>query len=66
MDVLQPVLKTAKVIPVHRKDSKLNCNNKYPKSPLPNTEKFLEKLIYNRITKFLNDNNLIYPLQFSF
>ena len=56
MDVLQPVLKTVK----------LNCNNKYPKSPLPNSKKILEKLIYNRITKFLNDNNLIYPLQFSF
>lgn len=66
MDVLQPVLKTIKVIPVHKKDSKFNCNNKYPKSPLPNTEKILEKLIYNRITKFSNDSNLIYPLQFSF
>ena len=66
MDVSQPVLKTVKVIPVHKKDSKFNCNNKYPKSPLPNTEKILEKLIYNRITKFSNDSNLIYPLQFSF
>ena len=28
--------------------------------------KFLEKLAYNRITKFLNDNNLIYHLQFDF
>ena len=29
-------------------------------------KKKLEKLVYNRITKFLNDNDLIYPLQFGF
>ena len=66
MGIFPSVLKTAKVIPVHKKDSKLDCNNYRPISLLPNIEKILEKLVYNRITKFLNNNNLIYPLQFGF
>ena len=46
MDVLPSVLKSTKVIPVHRKNSKLNCNNCHPISLLPNMEKFLAKLVY--------------------
>ena len=65
MGIFPSVLKTAKVIPVHKKDSKLDCNNYRPISLLRNIENFLEKLVYNRITKFLN-NNLICPLQFGF
>ena len=46
---------------MHEKDSKLDCNNYGPISLLSNIEKILEKLVYNRITEFLNDNNnLIY------
>ena len=66
MGLFSSVLKTAKVIPVHKKDSKLDCNNYHPISLLPNIDKILEKLLYNRITKLLNNNNLIYPLQFGF
>ena len=60
-------MKTAKVIPVHKKDSKLDYNKYRPISLLPNIEKKKknEKLLHNRITKFLNNNNnLIYPPQF--
>ena len=66
MGIFPSYLKISKVIPVHKKDSKLNCNNYQLISLLPNIEKFLEKLVYNRITKFLNNNNLTYPLQFGF
>ena len=66
MGVFPSVLKTAKVIPVHKRDSKLEYNNYRPISLLRNAEKNLEKLVYNRITKFLNNNNLICPLQFGF
>ena len=57
----------SKLNPVHRQD----CNKYHPIFLLPNNEKKKkkkkkEKLLYNRITKFLNDNNLIYPLQFGF
>ena len=67
MGIFPSVLKTAKIIPVHKKGSKFDCNNYRPISLLPNIENFFEKLvyIYNRITKFLNNNNPIYPLQFS-
>ena len=55
MGMFPSVLKTAKVIPLYKKDS----NKK-------DSKKMLEKLVYNRITKYLNNNNLIYPLQFGF
>ena len=66
MGIFPSVLKTAKVIPVDKKDSKLDCKNYQPISLLPNIEKILGKLVYNRIAKFFNNNNLIYPLQFGF
>ena len=66
MGVFPSVLKTVKVIPVHKKDSILDCNNYLPISLLPDTENILEKLVYNRNTKFLNDNNFIKSLRFGF
>ena len=41
------------------------CNYR-PISLLPNIEKISQKLVYNRITTFLNNNNLICPLNFGF
>ena len=60
-----PSLKAAKVISVYQKDSKIDSNYR-PVSFLPNIEEKVENSIYNRVTKFLNDNNIIYPLQFGF
>ena len=64
--VFPSILKTAKVIPVHKKDSKLDFAKYHPISPLSNIEKILERLMYNRMHKFFSDNNLIYSLQFGF
>ena len=64
--VFPSVLKTAKVVPVFKKDSKLDYNNYRPISLLPNIEKILEKLMYKRLYTFLNNNNAIYNLQFGF
>ena len=64
--VFPSVLKTVKVVPVFKKDSKLDYRNYHPISPLSNIEKILEKLIYKRLYKFLNKNNAIYNLQFGF
>ena len=58
------VLKTAKVVPVFKKDSKLDYSNYRPISLLSNIEKILEKLMYKRLYTFLNKNNIIYNLQF--
>ena len=65
-DVLLSVLKTAKVVPVFKKDSKLDYSNNHPISLLSNTEKILEKLMYKRLYTFLNNSNIIYNLQFGF
>ena len=53
--VFPSVLKTAEVVPVFKKDSKLYYSNYRPVSLLSNIEKILIRL-YN----FLNNNNIIY------
>ena len=54
--VFLSVLKTAKVVPVFKKDSKLDCSNYCPISLLSNIEKILEKPMYKRLYTFLNNN----------
>ena len=51
--VFPSVLKTAKVVPVFKKDSKLDYSNCCPISLLSNIEKILEKLIYKRLYTLL-------------
>ena len=62
-DVFLSVLKTAKVVSVFNKDLKLDDSNyrPIPCSLLANIEKILEKLM---MYTFLNNNNVIYNLQF--
>ena len=64
--VFPSVLKTAKVIPIFKKDSKLDYSNYRPISLLSNIEKILEKPMYRRLYAFLNNKNIIYDLQFGF
>ena len=54
------------VIPIYKKDSQLICSNYRPISLLSKIDKILERIIYNRLYKFLETNNLIYSLQFGF
>ena len=63
--VFPTILKVAKVIPIYKKDSKLDLSNYRPTSLLSNIEK-IDNLIYNRVYNFFTKNNLIYPLQFGF
>ena len=53
--VFPSVLKLAKVIPVHKKDSKLDFSNYIPISLLSNLDKILEKLMYTKIVQFFNN-----------
>ena len=46
------VLKTAKVVPVFKTGSKLDCCSYRPVSLLTNVEKILEKLMYKRVYNF--------------
>ena len=64
--VFPSALKIAKVVPVHKEDSKLDFSNYQPISLLSNLDKILEKLMCTRIFKFFNNNNLFYALQFGF
>ena len=59
-------LKIAKVIPLYKgSESKLLVNYR-PVSVLPVFSKVFERLMYNRILEFINENDVIYNLQFGF
>ena len=60
------MLKLAKVIPLHKKESILNYLNYRPISLLSVFSKIYEKVIYTRIYLYLVKNNLIYEKQFGF
>ena len=64
--VFSSVLKTAKLILILKKDSKLDCSNYRSISQLSNIAKILEKLMYRRLYTFLKNKNIIYDLQFGF
>ena len=66
MGVFPDILKTAKVTPLHKKESKLNFLNYRPISLLSVLSKIYEKLIYKRIYDYLNKYNFIYNKQFGF
>ena len=60
------LLKSAKVIPIFKKGSKLQTSNYRPISLLSNLNKILEKLMFNRVYSFLEKNKILYYLQFGF
>ena len=60
------VLKIAKVVPIHKKQSQADYTNYRPIPFLFNIEKIIEKLMYKKPSNFLDINNLIYSLQFGF
>ena len=60
------VLKTAKVVPIFKKDLNLDYSNYCPISLLSNFTKILEKRRYKSLYAFLYNNNIIYNLQFGF
>ena len=59
-------LKSAKVIPLHKKGSYDDLNNFRPISILPAVSKPLEKHIHFHLSKFLETNNLIHSNQSAF
>ena len=60
------ILKIAKTIPVFKKGSRLLVSNYRPISLLSNLNKIIEKLVFSRLNKFLDEFNCIYSLQFGF
>ena len=59
-------MKLAKVVPVYKKDDKLDCNNYRPISLLPSLSKIFEKLVHQKLPLFLEKNKQLYQFQFGF
>ena len=59
-------LKISKVIPIHKKDSRLDISNYRPISLLSNINKIIEKIMFKRLYGFLEIYKCIYELQFGF
>ena len=59
-------MKTAKVIPIHKKDSKLEVPNYRPISLLSSIDKIFEKLTHSRLIEFLDERQIVYYQQFDF
>ena len=56
--VFPAILKTAEVIPIHKKNSKLEVSNYRPISLLSNIDKIFEKLMHSRLTEFLGGKQI--------
>ena len=64
--VFPAILKTAKVITIHKWNSKLEVSNYRPISLLSNIDKSFEKLIHGRLIEFLEGKQILYYRQFGF
>ncbi len=59
-------LKLAKVIPIYKTKDKTDMGNYRPISLLPTISKILEKVVHNRLYKFLSINDILFENQFGF
>ena len=64
--VFPAILKTAKVISIHKKNSKLEVSNYRPISLLSNIDKIFEKLMHSRLIEFLEEKQILHYRQFGF
>ena len=58
--------KNTKVIPLHKGDSVLSVSNYRPISLLPIFSKIFERLIYNQLIDYIDENKILDELQFGF
>lgn len=59
-------LKSSKIIPIYKSGDALNIGNYRPISLTSSLAKILERIMYNRISNFLDNNNFFYKFQFGF
>ena len=59
-------LKIANVVPIHKANDDMVFSNYRPVSVLPVFSKLLERLVYNRLIDFINNNRILYEYQFGF
>ena len=56
----------ANVVPIFKSGDEMVFTNYRPVSVLPIFSKILERLMYNRLIDYINDNKLLYKYQFGF
>ena len=59
-------LKLARVIALYKAGDPANISNYRPISVLPCFSKMLERIVYNRLYKYLTTEKILYPKQFGF
>ena len=59
-------LKIANVVPIFKSGDEMVFTNYRPVSVLPIFSKILERLMYNRLIDYINENKLLYKYQFGF
>jgi hypothetical protein len=59
-------LKVSIVRPLHKKGDKTNMSNYRPISLLTTFSEVLKKVMYNRLSHYLQTNNILLPEQFVF
>ncbi|MFZ2539770.1 MAG: reverse transcriptase family protein, partial [Oscillospiraceae bacterium] len=59
-------MKIAKVTPIYKNDATDEFSNYRPISLLPNFSKIIEKLMFNRLSDFLNKYKVLYEQQYGF
>ena len=59
-------LKIARVTPIYKGEDSRDVSNYRPISVLPCFSKILERIMYNRLYKYLIENNILYSKQFGF
>ena len=64
--IFPQLLKTAKVIPIYKAESRMLASNYRPISLLPIIGKLFEKLLFTRLTSFIQKYNILYDRQYGF
>ena len=59
-------MKKADIVPLHKNKDKQDCSNYRPISLLITISKLLEKVMYSRVYRFLENTDQIYPSQYGF
>ena len=59
-------LKIANVVPIFKANDDMIFSNYRPVSVLPVLSKLIERLMYNRLIHYINENKLLYKYQFGF
>ena len=62
--IFSTILKTAKAIPIHKKDSRLDLSNYRPISLLFNIDKIFKKLMHSTLIEFLEERQIVYYMPF--